>query len=100
MDLSDSGFGDKGGTHIAAAIEQNRSITHLSLTGNKLVGRCRLTVSKTLFKAKRLWSQRLNLQCDKKPSSFAFKPNLRRYKLGPDTCMVLAPALCANTTLR
>jgi hypothetical protein len=41
------------------------------------VGRCRLTVSHP--SRKRVWFQRLKLQCDEPLSNFAFNVNLRRY---------------------
>jgi hypothetical protein len=43
------------------------------------VGRCRLTVSKSVLKAKRVWFHRLKHKYDKRLSRFAFKFNLRHY---------------------
>jgi len=42
------------------------------------VGRCRLTESTPVLKAKRLWFYRLNLQYDETLSNFALKFSLRR----------------------
>jgi hypothetical protein len=44
-----------------------------------VAGRCRLTVSKPVLKAKRLRFQRLKLECDELLSNLAFNFNLRRY---------------------
>jgi len=49
------------------------------------VGRCRLTASKSVLKAKRLWFQRLKLQYDETLSNFAFNFNSRRYNEEDDT---------------
>ena len=46
---------------------------------NTKVGRCRLTVSKPVLKAQRLWFLCLKLQYDETLSSFAFSFKLRRY---------------------
>jgi Leucine-rich repeat (LRR) protein len=54
LDLSDSGFGDEGGTHIAEAIEHNHSITHLSLAGNQLGPDTCLVLAPALAKNKAL----------------------------------------------
>jgi len=46
-----------------------------------MVGRCRLTLSKPVLRAQRLWFQCLKLQYDEQLSSFAFSFNLRRYNM-------------------
>ena len=46
----------------------------------RMVGRCRLTASKPC--RKRPWFQRLTLKYDKPLSTFTFKSNLRRYRMG------------------
>jgi len=49
---------------------------------NPTVGRCTLTASKPVLKAKRLWFQRLKIEYHKLLSTFAFNFNLRRYATG------------------
>ena len=46
------------------------------------VGQCRLTESKPVLTAQRLWFQHLNLEYHESLSNFAFKFNLRRYTKG------------------
>jgi hypothetical protein len=47
------------------------------------VGRCRMTVSKPVLKAKHAWFQRMKLECDEALSNLGFNFNLRRYTALP-----------------
>ena len=67
------------------------------------VGRCRLTVSKLVLKAQRLWFHRLKLEYHKLLSTVAFNFNLRRYSAadGPelDSAVLTAWAARSKATL-
>ena len=57
-------------------------------TSGATVGWCRLTASKPVLKAKRLWFQRLKLYYDETLSNFAFNFNLGRYTTGTNAAVI------------
>jgi len=68
-------------SNVAFSFNLRRSNEARRIAVNE-VGCCTLTVSKPVLKAKRLWFQRLKLQCDEPLSNSAFNFNLRRHNEG------------------
>ena len=70
--------------------------TTATTTTGSSVGRCKLTASKPVLTAKRLWFHRLKPQYDEPAPKFAIEFNVRRYSTGRARKLHASGKLCGD----